>query len=178
MVFMASCLLWILAGNAHAQDGTARASSTGVSTDDCIFLYETKLPGLPKNFVQTAILNSCVDGVCVEHVTEEGQTRCHYARGATLTLACERSVKAARAAVSKQLHKGYKRIQVGADLAGIVYSSKIAAVIMAFHKNVILFNMGASSDDNPNPTWPGVKQDVITGARNLTKYLRRSNVNC
>ena len=176
-ILIASCLLWISAGTARARDGTA-VSSTITPSTECAFLYGTKLPGLPKNAVPTEILHSCVDGVCVEHVTEEGQTKCHYARGATLTLGCERSAKAALAEVNKQLRKGYKRIQVGADVAGIVYSSKAAAVIMAFHKDVIMFNMSASSDDNPNPTWPGVRQDVITGARNLTKYLRKVNTNC
>ena len=103
-ILIASCLLWISAGTARARDGTA-VSSTITPSTECAFLYGTKLPGLPKNAVPTEILHSCVDGVCVEHVTEEGQTKCHYARGATLTLGCERSVKAApRAYICAEKH--------------------------------------------------------------------------
>jgi hypothetical protein len=130
--------------------GTAHANLLGNKA--CALLIASKTPGVPQNASDEEILNACTRGKCLTHYTDsDGQTRCAYSLGAFLKLQCASTARKARAFVHNQLRKGYRRVNVGADIAGIVSSSKEAAVVVAVHRAIVLFTEGASSDDNPPP---------------------------
>jgi hypothetical protein len=90
-----------------------------------------------------------------------------------LKLQCARTARAARAFVHGQLRNGYRRVNVGADIAGIVSSSEGAGVVLAVRQAIVVFTEGASSDDNPHPVFPGARQHVIKGVQNLVPGLRQ-----
>jgi hypothetical protein len=129
---------------------------------------------VPANAPDEEILSACTHGKCLTHYTDsDGQKRCAYALGAFLKLQCASTARAARAFVHGQLRKGYRRVSVGADIAGIVSSSQGAGVILAVRQAIVVFTEGASSDDNPHPVFPGARQHVIQGARSLVPGLRQ-----
>jgi hypothetical protein len=136
------------------------------------------MPGVPAG-TDEAILNSCTSAVCLSHYTDSmGQRGCAYARAASLKLLCAGTAGRARALVRREIRRGFRRVKVGADIAGIVASPKGASVVLSVGRAWVLFTEAASSDDNPNPLFHGVRQDVIRGARNFTPYLRRSKRVC
>ena len=166
--FRAGAALLILAALALAsspQTAHARGSP-------CLLLHQTKTAdaAIPRGQINV-MFSTCDLGHCLQEYTDaSGQTRCAYAHGATTTDRCGD----ARAVVRRDLRRGYHSINVGADLAGIRSSPEITAISMAVGRTFVSFSMGASSDDNPHPTWPAAKQLVIRGARNLAKYLRHN----
>jgi len=108
------------------------------------------------------------------HYTDsDGQRRCAYSLSAFLKLQCASTARQARAFVCGQLRKGYRRVNVGADIAGIASSSEGASVVLAVRRAIVLFAEGASSDDNPHPVFAGARQHVIKGAQNLVPGLRQ-----
>lgn len=154
------------AGTAHAVAGP----------NPCTLLIVSGTPGVPPG-PDEPILNSCVDGHCFSKYTDSsGQTKCAYARGAFVKVQCAGTARQARAFVGTQLRRGYRRVKVGADIAGIVASPKGAGVVLAVGRAIVLFTEGASSDENQHPVFPGVRRDVIKGARKMTPVLRNSSV--
>jgi len=108
------------------------------------------------------------------HYTDsDGQRRCAYSLSAFLKLQCASTARQARAFVRGQLRKGYRRVNVGADIAAIASSSEGASVVLAVRRAIVLSTEGASSDDNPHPVFAGARQHVIKGAQNLVPGLRQ-----
>jgi hypothetical protein len=52
-------------------------------------------------------------------------------------------------------------------------SSNTREVALALGVVTVAFVMHASSDDDPNPTWPGIERAALQGARNLIPFWRR-----
>jgi hypothetical protein len=120
------------------------------------------------------LLNSCSAQSCWAHFTSSsGSKKCAYGRGATITLAREPTARQAREKVRSYLHRGYRRVNLGADLAGIVANSKGAGVVMAVGRTIAAFTLGAASDNNSNSTWAGAKVLLKKGARRIATALRR-----
>jgi len=167
-----SALLLVSVGLVVTAAGTAHATST--ANKACALLIASKTPGVPENAPDEEILNACTHGKCLTHYTDsDGQTRCAYSLGAFLKLQCASTARQARAFVHGQLRKGYRRVNVGADIAGITSSSEGAGVVLAVRRAIVLFTEGASSDDNPHPVFAGARQHVIKGAQNLVPGLRQ-----
>jgi hypothetical protein len=146
-------------------------ASVHAADSPCLLLHQTKTAdiAIPRGSINE-MFSTCQLGYCLQHYTDaDGQKKCALAHGATTTFKCGK----ARAMVRRELRRGYRRINVGADLAGIASNAGGTAVLMAVGRTFVAFTMGASSDDNPRPTWPAAKQFVIRGARNLAKYLHR-----
>jgi hypothetical protein len=157
--------------------GTAHATSLGNKA--CALLIASKTPGIPETAPDEEILNSCTHGKCMSHYTDSsGQKRCAYSLSAFVKLQCAGTATQARSFVQRQLRKGYRRVNVGADIAGIVASSQAAGVVLAVGRAIVLFTEGASSDENPHPVFAGARRHVSKGARNLVPDLRRAHGVC
>lgn len=175
---VAWCIGVLVAAGLVLPTGTGMARSGASGLQACPLLIASGPPGVPPR-PDEPILNSCVDGHCFSHYTDSsGQKRCAYARGASLRLQCAGTPGGAAAFVRTQLQRGFRRVNLGADIAGLVSSSKGASVVLAVNRAIVLFNEGASSDDNPHPVFPGVRQDVIKGGRRIAAALRKSRRVC
>lgn len=105
---------------------------------------------------------------------DPNQTICHYARGASLVLVRNATAKQARGFVGRELHRGYRRLKVPvADLAAIASNAGAGAVILAVGRMVATFTLGASSDDNPNPTFNDLGIWLKHGAKKIAEGLSR-----
>jgi hypothetical protein len=140
-------------------------------------------------FVETApgtaapkpIGNGCILGECWQRVSDPNnpeQQICHYARAALITLGRKATAKQARAVVLRQIRRGLRRVNVGADVAGIGPISRPmetgTVVEMAVGRTVALFTLGASSDDDPSPAFPNVEQLAVRYSKqSIVFYLRR-----
>jgi hypothetical protein len=174
-----SSVLWwvallLVSGGFALATAAGTAHATSPANKACALLIASKTPGVPQNAPDEEILNACTHGKCLTHYTDgNGQTRCAYSLGAFLKLQCASTARQARAFVHGQLRKGYRRVNVGADLAGIVSSSQGAGVVLAVNRAIVVFTEGAASDDNPHPVFAGARQHVIKGAQNFIPGLRR-----
>jgi hypothetical protein len=171
-----SIAVLLVSGGLALATAAGTAHTTSLANKACTLLIASKTPGVPERGPDEEILNSCTHGVCLTHYTDtSGQKRCAYSLSAFVKLQCAGTVGEARAFVHRQLRKGYRRVNVGADIAGIVSSSQGAGVVLAVGRAIVLFTEGASSDDNPHPTFPGARRHVIRGARNFIPGLRRGS---
>jgi hypothetical protein len=142
----------------------------------CIILGASGFPGIPAAGPETNFsFNGCEAGQCLESVTDPGTGAklCHYLRNALVAVGCLGTAKRADAFVSRLIHHGYQPLgKVKVDAAAVHASSKTARVAMALGSETVEFILDASSDDDPSPTWHGVKQNAIEGARNLDQAWR------
>ena len=102
----------------------------------------------------------------------DGTSQCQYARGDTLTINAEPSAKASRRLVKKFLAKGFDRVKVHADLAAIGKKDNGYMIVMAVHKSAALLLIGPASDTDTSPSWPGVKQEAISEAKEIARRLK------
>jgi hypothetical protein len=117
--------------------------------------------------------NICEVGSCWEYTTIDGQRKCKYGRGATLTINVESTEKIAKNVVRHALHSGYDPVNIPADLAGIQNDGDTGAkVVFAVGRAVALFNLGAASDLTPHPHAPYVRAKAEDKAVWIAKSLR------
>ena len=170
-------LFWAVPSIASAESG---AQASGSLTDSaCNLLGYAGALGLVSGG-QPGSLQTVVDGCaaisCWETYTDPdtGSERCHYGRGATLALGHARSAKRADKLIRRSIGTGYRPVKVGADLAGIVVGPKGGGVVLAVGRSTALFALGATSDDNPDPTWGYDATGVLKGAaRRIVRGLKR-----
>ena len=173
-------LIWLVlaaASNAAAaQASPFRGNAACNLLDYASTVAPEVLNGQPGSLLQGP--GYCQIGRCWAQVTDPNdpeQTICHYARGALLDVKIHATAGQARKAVRRDIARGYKREKLaGSDLAGFIVSSEGAAVVMAVDNTAVLFSFGASSDDDPNPTWTGASQLIHAAARDIAKGLGRS----
>jgi hypothetical protein len=177
--FLAALLLFVALLFAS---GTPPARATAKQQQAaCILLDASGFPGIPAPDEDTKLsFNACEAGQCFAHATDPdtGAYLCRYARNAFLAVGCHANAKQARALVSRLIrHAGYQPVgKIKVDAAAIHASAKTAMLAMALGSETIELILDAESDDNPHPTWSGVKQDAIQAAQNFDepwKHLRR-----
>lgn len=164
---------------AHAADRLGRAA--------CLILNASKFPGIPHVADLTQTANACTGGKCFEQLQDPntGSLICHYGRAGYLAVGCHPNKRAARTFVDNLVRRHhFRRIRLNVDASAVGVppsfgvgvpsgsSSNTTEVAMALRVETVAFVMNAFSDDNPNPTWPGVKQSAIQGARNLIATWR------
>jgi hypothetical protein len=153
---------------AHATQKQLRAA--------CIILGASGFPGIPDAGPETDFsFNGCEAGQCFQTITDPdtGSILCHYERNALVAVGCHGSAKRAESLVSRLIRHGYQRLgKVKVDAAAVHASAKTAHVAMALGNETVEFVLDASSDDDPSPTWDGVKQDAIQAARNSDQAWR------
>jgi hypothetical protein len=168
VVLVSALLLASGTQRAHATPKQLRAA--------CIILGASGFPGIPAAGPETNFsFNGCEAGQCLESFTdpETGAYICHYERNALVAVGCHGSPKRAQALVSRLIRHGYQRFgKIKVDAAAVHASSKTAQVAMALGSETVELILDASSDDDPNPTWDGVKQDAIAAARNVDQVWR------
>jgi hypothetical protein len=154
---------------AHATHKQLRAA--------CLILGASGFPGIPAAGPETYFsFNGCEAGQCLESATDPdtGSILCHYERNALVAVGCHGTAKRAEALVSRLIHhRGYHSLgKLKVDAAAVHASPKTGMVAMALGSETVEFVLDASSDDNPSPTWDGVKQDAIQAARNSDQAWR------
>jgi len=173
-----SCLAALLSFALVLASGTppAHASAKQLRAA-CLLLGASGFPGIPDAGPETNLsFNACEAGRCFEHVTDPdtGAFLCHYARNAFVAVGCPATAKRAHALVSRLIrHAGYQPVgKINVDAAAIHASAKSALLVMALGSETVELILDAASDDNPHPTWSGVKHDAIQAARNFDQAWR------
>jgi hypothetical protein len=148
---------------AHATHKQLRAA--------CIILGASGFPGIPDAGPETYFsFNGCEAGQCFQTITDPdtGSILCHYERNALVAVGCHGTAKRADALVNRLIHHGYQPVgKIKVDAAAIHVSPKTAQLTLALGEETVELILDASSDDDPSPTWDGVKQDAIQAARNF-----------
>jgi hypothetical protein len=132
---------------------TAHAAA-GLGQKACHVL-DASLRGVPvSRAIEHALGNGCVAGA-------PGQA----AHGALLTLGCAATPARARALVRRNILRGYRQVNIGADLAGMATSPGRAGAVLAVNRTTALFALGGVS-----------KPNAMKAARQLARALRADRV--
>jgi hypothetical protein len=132
----------------------------------------------------------CIRGKCLERRNkDDGTSVCHLSESAALYRNCLPSAAAARSVVALMFSravmpgvnpKTVKRAAVpGASLAAIATvttpltnggaAESGTLVMLSIGNAVVRFQVGASSDDDPYPTWAAAKTIALKGTKDLAK---------
>ena len=118
-----------------------------------------------------ALGNACAGGKCLQEVEKNGQKKCAYGRGAHLDVIRFGTAKEARRYVQRHIAKGFRRIDIGADVAGIATKATGGSVFMAVGTKAAVFSMGATSDTTSHPVWHN-EHAVIKFATSIAHLMR------
>ena len=161
-----------------AANSAPRAHASSLGGAACNLLSHSQVSLVvfqsPPYTVQPFGPNGCQEGQCWQHITDPNnpeQTICHYARGAFIVLARHPTQKSAMKVVRGYLRKGLRRINLGADLAGYASGANTGLVVLSVGRTVATFTLGASSDDDPNPTFDNLYDPLTTGAAGVAQAL-------
>lgn len=153
----------------------------------CQLLNFSKLPGIPHVLDMTQIGDGCEGGRCLDPRTDPdtGSLYCHYSRAALLAVGCHSNKRAATALVENLIRRHhFRRIRLNVDAAAVGMPpngagipsagtpSNTVEVAMSLGGETVGFIMHAGSDDDPNPTWPGIQHASLQGAHNLIPFWR------
>ncbi len=125
--------------------------------------------------VKLGTVDGCNLSSCWKPYEEpEGGRHCAYGRGAELDLGIKGSAKGAKEFVAQEIARAQmKKLRRGfPGLAGVFSNAKEGIVEMAVGKNIARLSLGAESDNNPSPTWPRVRKEVIEDAQLIALQLR------
>lgn len=159
--------------------GVASAHPAGKRFTSCGGVLVAAVPQLPGREAAPLADTGCILGKCLERKKrDDGTSICHYGRSATLTRNCVASASTASRVVAETIKKGWNRTTIGgAGLASIhtvhsplsASSGAAVGVLVTFSvgKAVVQMQVGAISDDDPNPTWSAARQIAISGARKI-----------
>jgi hypothetical protein len=158
-------------------------------------------PGVPGGDTTELGDTGCILGKCLEKTKkDDGTTACYLSRSASLYRNCLPSAAAARSVVAMMFTravmpgvnpKAVKRAVF--PRASLVAVATIATppssgggaesgtlVMFSVGKAVVRFEVGAGSDDDPNPTWAAARTIALNGAKGLaTAWAKRpAGANC
>jgi hypothetical protein len=125
--------------------------------------------------IKQGIGDGCsLDSCWKEFEGPEGIKQCAYGRGSELDLAIKGSPKAAKQFVAGEIARSrMKKLKNKAyDLAGLLSNAKEGIVVMAVGTNIARLSLGAASDSDPSPTWPGARKEVGEDAQLIAFQLR------
>ena len=170
-----------LAVGALSGPAAAAPSDSDLADSACFLLFVAGAPGAvtgddaSNSAKRDQFLTACTYASCWSRVQDpDGTTKCSYGRGATLTINVASSAKAARRVVkNKYLAKGFHRVKVGADIAGIGHVEGGYLIVMAVGKSLALLSIGPASDTDASPSWPGVRQEAIREAKTFARRLHK-----
>jgi hypothetical protein len=132
----------------------------------------------------------CILGKCLESTKkDDGTSVCHLSRSASLYRNCLPSAAAARRAVAMMFTRAFmpginpkavkRAVFPGASLVAVATIATPPAngggaesgtlVMFSVGKAVVRFEVGAGSDDDPNPTWAAARTIALEGAKELAK---------
>jgi len=159
--------------------GVAPAHASGKRFTNCGGVLVGAVPQLPGAGTTPLADTGCILGKCLERKRRaDGTSICHYGRSATLIRNCVASASTASRDVAETIKKGWTRTTIGgAGLASIhtvrsplsASSGAAVGVLVTFSvgKAVVQMQVGAVSDDDPNPSWGAARQIAISGARQI-----------
>ncbi len=155
----------------------------------CQLLNFSRFPGIPHVLeAPQQIGDGCEGGRCLDPRTDPntGSLYCHYARSALVAVGCQPNKRAATGLVEKLVRRHhFRRIRLNVDAAAVGMPpngagvpsagtpSNTREVAMALGAETVAFVVHASSDDDPNSTWPGIERAALQGARNLIPFWRK-----
>jgi hypothetical protein len=158
--------------------GIAAASEEGggLYPSACYLLWPTTgAVSHGHDHIKQGVGDGCsLDSCWREFKGPEGIKQCAYGRGSELDLAIKDSSKAAKQFVAEEIARSHmKRLKNKAyDLAGVFSNAKEGIEVMAVGKNIARLSLGAASDSDPSPTWPGTRKEVTEDAVLVALQLR------
>jgi hypothetical protein len=170
LLFSLLPLTLVAGAPANAAGGPARLGASACRILD--LTGESGEVGHGHQVIRQQIFDGCSDSSCWSpYEGPEGERKCAYGRSALLTLGRADTPGQARRVVSREFGKGYRKVRIGADLAGMILTAKGGGIEMAVGRSTALFSLASASDNDPSPTWVKVRRELIEDAEEIAAVL-------